>query len=95
MKRIKIELKSSISNNNTLENEYSWLIVANGEEVGCANLVRQNFEDDFLVLDMEIKENSKNKKIKKKALDKISKLNIEDFILMKENGNYLPIVSYK
>ena len=92
MKRIKVELKSSISGNDTmLKNEYSWLIVANGEEVGFANLVRENFNDDFLVLDMEIKED-KNSKIRKKALNKISELNIEDFIIMKNKNSYLPII---
>lgn len=89
MKRIKVELKSYISSDDTkLNNEYSWLIVANGEEVGFANLVRENFNDDFLVLDMEIKED-KNSKIRKKALNKISELNIEDFIIMKNKNSYL------
>lgn len=90
MKRIKVELKSSFSEKNDIINkEYSWLIVANGCEVGHADLIRENFTDDFLVLDMEV--NEENKKIRKKAINKISELNIDDLILMKHKDSYLPI----
>lgn len=90
MKRVKVELKSAINTGVDTNKEYSWLIVANDCEVGHADLIRENFTDDFLVLDMEISE--ENKKIRKKVVNKVSKLNIDDMIIMRCKESYLPII---
>lgn len=92
MKRIEVELKSYISSDDTkLNNEYSWLIMANGKEAGCVNLIREHFNDNFLVLDMEIKEEFKNNNIREKTINQISNFNITDLIVMKNNDKYLSL----
>lgn len=90
MKKMGVELKSYISCDDTkLNNEYSWLIMADGKEVGYVNLVRENFNDNFLVVDIKVKD--ENKRIKESALKQISQFNIADSIVMKSNNKHLSL----
>lgn len=79
-----------------MTSEYSRLIIYDYEEIGFVNLVREKCDENFLFLDMGIKEAYRGKGIGKRILKKLVKIDFEDFIIIEtKEDNESAVVSAK
>ena len=74
---------------NIITSRYTFIIKLNDTTVGLINLVREEDDNNFLFLDIGIKEEYRNKGIATEMMKFISTIPIKEYVLVKSNNIYV------